>query len=140
MTGVQTCALPISETAGSLVNLGKILVPPELLTKSGSLSDAERKLIADSMAAAPDLIARVEFEGPVADALRQVHERWDGKGRPSGSSGEAILMSARIVAVANAFVALLSPRAWRAGVGFDAALEALQRDAGAAYDHVGRAC
>jgi HD-GYP domain-containing protein (c-di-GMP phosphodiesterase class II) len=132
--GLGAVEIETAETAGSLVNLGKILVPPELLTKTGALTDAERKLIADSMAAGSDLISRVEFEGPVADTLRQVHERWDGTGKPDGRAAEAILVSARVVAVANAFVALVSPRAWRAGVDFDNALDALQRDAGKAYD------
>lgn len=123
-----------AETAGTLVNLGKILVPPELLTKSGALTEAERKMISDSMSAGAALIERVEFEGPVAETLRQVGERWDGTGRPNHRAGEDILVTARVVAVANAFVAMVSARAWRPGIGFDAAIDSLHQQVGTAYD------
>lgn len=123
-----------AETAGQLFNIGKLTVPAEVLTKVEPLTAAEREQVRLSMRAGAELIAGVEFDGPVADTLRQVQERWDGQGVPDGRQGEDILISARIVAVANAFVALLSPRAWRPGVGFDKALDALLTEAGHAYD------
>jgi HD-GYP domain-containing protein (c-di-GMP phosphodiesterase class II) len=69
----------------------------------------------------------------VVDTLHQSLESWDGKG-PKGLAGEAILPTARIVAVANAFVAMISSRAHRAGKSVDEALAALQANAGIAYD------
>jgi HD-GYP domain-containing protein (c-di-GMP phosphodiesterase class II) len=122
-----------AEIAGNLMNFGKILVPPELLTKSGQLSPEEMRQIRDSLQATADLIEGVEFDGPVVETLRQVAERWDGTG-PRGLKGEEILVTARIVAVANAFVALASPRAWRAGQDIDGVLGAILAQVGTAFD------
>src|SRR5207302_2662956 len=99
------------ETAGYLMNFGKLLVPPELLTKTGPLSEAEMVLIRSSIQTTADIIAGIEFDGPVVETLRQMQERFDGEG-PRGLKGDAILLTARIVAVANAFVAMASPRAY----------------------------
>lgn len=98
--------------AGSLMNIGKVTVSPELLTKSTNLTDEEKKSITQSMHNAADIIKDIDFDGPVADTLRQWQERYDGKG-PLGMKGEDILISARIIAVANAFIGMISPRSWR---------------------------
>lgn len=121
-------------TAGAVMNLGKIMVPQELLTKAERLTEEELKQIRDSIQTSADLLEGVEFEGPVVETLRQLQERWDGSGRPRGIKGEEILITARIVAVANAFVALVSPRAHRPGVGFDEAVETLLGEIGRTYD------
>ena len=89
--------------------------------------------VRDSIQASTELLKDVEFDGPVGDTLDQAHERWDGKG-PHGLAGEAILLPARIVAVANAFVALVSARAHRVGLGFDAAIDTLLKETGSAFD------
>jgi HD-GYP domain-containing protein (c-di-GMP phosphodiesterase class II) len=116
------------------MNLGKILIPPELLTRPGRLSDDELRLVHESLDHAADFLSGIEFDGPVVETLRQLRERWDGAGAPQGLAGEAIVLSARIVAVANAFVAMVSPRAFRAGLGFDAASERLLAECGHAFD------
>ena len=74
------------------------------------------------------------FDGPVVETLRQMTERWDGNGSPRGLAGADILVTARIVSVANAFVAILNPRAWRPGANFDDALEMLLDGCGTAFD------
>jgi PAS domain S-box-containing protein len=122
-----------AETAGALMNLGKILVPPELLTRAGGLSNEELRRVHEGLDHAADFLGGVEFDGPVVETLRQLRERWDGGG-PRGLAGEAIVLPARVVAVANAFVAMVSPRAFRAGLDFDAATERLLGESGRAYD------
>lgn len=122
------------ETAASLMNLGKVLVPTEVLTKSGRLSDAEMKQVRESILHSADFLKGIEFDGPVLDTLRQLQERVDGKGYPAGIKGEAILLPARILAVANAFVSMVSPRAWREAIGIDQAMEQLRRDRDQAFD------
>jgi PAS domain S-box-containing protein len=131
--GLEDKLAETAEIAGNLMNIGKLLVPAELLTRAGTLSDDERRQIRDSLYNGADLLAGIEFEGPVVDTLHQALERWDGSG-PKGLAGEAILPTARIVAVANAFVAMISSRAHRAGKSVDEALAALQAGAGTAYD------
>jgi HD-GYP domain-containing protein (c-di-GMP phosphodiesterase class II) len=126
---VETAAI-----AGAVMNVGKILVPVELLTRSGELNDDERRQVRESIEASADLLERVSFEGPVAQTLRQINEHWDGSGTPHGLKGEGILRTARVVAAANAFVALSSARAWRPGIGPDEALARLLPEAGKKYD------
>lgn len=122
------------EIAGSVMNLGKIMVPAEVLTRTSGLSADEIQLVRESLQASADLLADVEFDGPVVDSLRQLQERWDGTGEPRGLKGDEILLPARIVAVANAFVAMVSPRAWRAGSSVDDAVTQLMAGVGKAFD------
>jgi HD-GYP domain-containing protein (c-di-GMP phosphodiesterase class II) len=119
--------------AGNLMNIGKIIVPTELLTKTESLSDAEKQVIYDSMHVAADLIRNVRFDGPVADTLSQWQERWDGAG-PKGIKGEDILISARIIAVANAFIGMISPRSWRTAIAINAANKFLLDQSDTVFD------
>lgn len=127
----------IAETAavaGNMMNVGKILVPSDVLTRKDALDDDELRQIRNSIQASAELLQGVEFDGPVVETLRQLQENWDGSGGPRGLAGEEILLPARIVSVANAFVAMISPRAWRAGASFDDAIENLMRDVGRVYD------
>jgi len=109
-------------------------VPAEVLTRSGVLSAGEIQQVRDSLQASADLIAEIEFDGPVVETLRQLQERWDGSGGPNGLKGEEILLPARIVAVANAYVAMVSPRAWREGSTVDEAITRLMADVGTDFD------
>jgi PAS domain S-box-containing protein len=122
------------EIAGNLMNLGKILVPAELLTKTGSLNADEMRRVRDSIQTTAELISGIEFDGPVADTLRQFQEHVDGSGWPRGLKGAEILISARIIAVANAFVAMVSPRSYRAGIGIDEAAAQLFSGVGKTFD------
>lgn len=120
--------------AGSLMNLGKITVPSEVLTKEGKLTDEEFALIRDSVQVSAHLVRNVDFEGPVADTLAQMQENFDGSGSPQGLEGESILTTSRIVAVANAFVGMVSARAWRDGMPFEAAIDQLLADSNKKFD------
>lgn len=122
------------EIAASLMNLGKVLVPTELLTKTGKLSDAEMKQVRDSILHSADFVQGIEFEGPVIETLRQLQERIDGAGYPLGLKGDEILLTARILAAANAFVSMVSPRAWREAIPIDQAMESLRRERDKAFD------
>jgi len=92
-------------------------------------------MIRQSVLTSAELIEGVEFEGPVADTIRQIQERWDGGGQPAGLEGEDIIPTARIVAVANAFVGMVSARAYRPGMSFDEAEKALMSGTGSAFDN-----
>lgn len=122
------------DKAARLMNLGKVFVPVEILTKEGRLTDEEFSIVRRSIDEGVELLAGIEFEGPVADTLRQARAKWDGSGEPAGLAGDAILVTARIVAVANAFVAMTSARAHRAGMPVDSALTELMQSAGKAFD------
>jgi PAS domain S-box-containing protein len=132
--GLDPITVGCAGTAGSLMNLGKILVSPDLLSRADDLQAFELRMIRESVAASADLLADVEFDGPVVEVLRQVRERWDGAGEPNGRGADDILVAARVVAVANAFVAMISPRAWRPGMSVDQAIERLLAEVGGAFD------
>lgn len=132
--GLDAAAAETAETAGRLMNIGKIMVPESLLTRAGQLADDEVRLIRNSLQASADLLNGIAFQGPVVETLQQLQERWDGTGRPHGLKAEAILPSARVVQVANAFVALSSPRAYRKAEDPARAAEMLLAEGGRAYD------
>jgi HD-GYP domain-containing protein (c-di-GMP phosphodiesterase class II) len=132
--GLPEREIETAETAGNLLNLGKILVAPELLTKSGELSDEDRRKVRHSIQTSADLLQGIEFDGPVVETLRQAQAHWDGSGSPAGLAGDDILITARIVGVANAFVGMVSRRAYREALDIDRALEVLLSQVGKAFD------
>ncbi|MER2519811.1 MAG: HD domain-containing phosphohydrolase [Bdellovibrionales bacterium] len=123
-----------AEIAGSLMNFGKVLVPRSILTKTSALTSEELKRVRESILTSADILSLIDFSGDVVPTLRQVLERFDGTGAPRGLRDNAILVTARIVAVANTFVALVSSRAHRPSMDSDSALKILKRDADKQFD------
>lgn len=122
------------DKAASLMNIGKISIPRALLLKNGPLTEEESDKVARALAAGVELLADVEFSGPVVETLRQTRAHFDGTGDPANLVGDDILVTARIVAVANAFVGMVSPRAHRPGMSFDEAVQVLLDQSGARFD------
>ena len=120
--------------AGFLPDIGKITIPAEILSKPGKLSPIEYRLIQAHPQSGYDVLKDVEFPWPVADVALQHHERIDGSGYPQGLKGEAILLEARIMAVADVMEAMSSHRPYRPGLGIDKALAEIERGRGSAYD------
>lgn len=121
------------QIAGSLINLGKLLLPRQLLTKQDELNDEERETLRQSVQNSADLLEGVDFEGPVLATIRQMQAHWDGSG-PQGLSGENIEVTARVLAVANSFVGMASARAYRDAITFNRACAILQDGAGSTFD------
>ena len=126
---------------GQLIDVGMLQIPRELLWRPGPLTPAEYELIKTHPERGYEALRNVEFPWPVADVVRQHHERLDGSGYPRGLKGEEILLEARIVAVADAVEAMLSPRPHRPALSLTACLDELQSQAGRRYDaRVVKAC
>lgn len=123
-----------AEIAASVMNLGKILVPEDVLTAERELTEEEREQIQNSILDSADLLQGVAFGGPVVETMRQLLEHVDGSGKPKGLQGDDILKTARVCAVANAFVGMVSRRAYRQGMDFDKAIDILLKEAGHRYD------
>ncbi|HDR16033.1 MAG TPA: HD domain-containing protein, partial [Desulfobacteraceae bacterium] len=81
-----------------------------------------------------DILKEINFPWPVAEIVRQHHERMDGSGYPQGLSGAEILLEARILAVADVVEAMASHRPHRAAHGLEMALDEISRNKGALYD------
>jgi len=120
--------------AGYLHDIGKITIPSEILSKPGKLTAVEFDLIRGHSQASYDVLKNVEFPWPVAEVVLQHHERQDGSGYPRGLKGDAILLEARILAVADVIEAMSSHRPYRPGLGIDKALAEIERGRGTSYD------
>jgi PAS domain S-box-containing protein/putative nucleotidyltransferase with HDIG domain len=120
--------------AGFLHDIGKIVIPAEILNKPGKLSEYELNLIKTHSQVGHDILLKIDFPWPVAQIVLQHHERLDGSGYPLGLTGSAILLEARILAVADVMEAMAAYRPYRPGLGVDKALEEITRNQGILYD------
>ena len=119
---------------GLIHDIGKISVPAEILSKPVRLSDLEFKIVKVHAEAGYEILKDIAFPWPVADMVRQHHERMDGSGYPQGLKGEQIMLEARILAVADVTEAMSARRPYRPGLGMDAALEEITRGRGSHFD------
>lgn len=120
--------------AGMVHDLGKIRIPAEILTKPGRLTPLEFDFIKTHSQVGYDILKDVAFPWPIADMVLQHHEKLDGSGYPQGLAGDAILLGARIIAVADVMEAMSSHRPYRPGLGNEAALAELEARRGSWYD------
>jgi|GEM_PF-3043880 len=120
--------------AGSIHDIGKLSIPAEILSKPNKLSEIEFALIKEHARKGFEMLKDVESPWPLADIIYQHHERMDGSGYPGNLKGEAILIEARILAVADVVEAMASHRPYRPGLGIDAALEEIEKNRGIFYD------
>lgn len=120
---------------GALVHdIGKIAVPAELISKPGKLTPEEFTLVKTHVRAGVDMLQNVSLPWPVQAIIGQHHERLDGSGYPLGLAGAAIVIEARITAVADVFEAICQPRPYREARGSAQALAELKGGAGIGYD------
>ena len=115
-------------------DIGKIGIPTELLVKPGKISEAEFQVIKTHSDIGHEIMKSVEFNWPVAQIIRQHHERLDGSGYPLGLKGEDILPEARIIAVADVVEAMATHRPYRPALGVEAALAEIEGRKGSRYD------
>ncbi|MBN2040257.1 MAG: PAS domain S-box protein [Spirochaetes bacterium] len=135
----QEMGLPENEIdgirmAGTLHDLGKVNIPAEILSKPGKLSDIEFSLIKMHPRVAYDILKEIDFPWPIADIVHQHHERIDGSGYPQGLKGKEILLSGRILTVADVVESIASHRPYRPALGIDKALEEINVKRGIYYD------
>jgi len=120
--------------AGLLHDIGKILIPAEILTKPSKLTEVEFAIVKTHSRASYDILKSIEFPWPVAQIVIQHHEKLDGSGYPSGLKGDAILLEAKILCVADIVEAMSSHRPYRPALGIDVALEDMLTNKGILYD------
>ncbi len=120
--------------SGYIHDVGKIIIPAEILSKPGRLTDIEYRMIKLHPETGSDFLSDIDFPWPVQKMIYQHHERIDGSGYPEGLSGNDIVMGARILAVADIVEAMSSHRPYRPGLGIDAALKEIRDQSGITLD------
>lgn len=122
-------------------DIGKISTPAEILNKPGKLSSSERLQINEHPETGHTILQGIPFEWPIAEMVRQHHEKLDGSGYPFGLKGDQILPEARVLAVADIVEAMASDRPYRKAIPLDRVLEEIESQSGALLDeHVVRVC
>jgi HD-GYP domain-containing protein (c-di-GMP phosphodiesterase class II) len=120
--------------ASTVHDLGKVHVPAEVLSKPGRLSELEFRFIQVHPQAGHDILKAIEFPWPIAQTVLQHHERLDGSGYPQGARGDAIILEARILAVADVVEAMASHRPYRPSLGLEAAFAEISDKRGVLFD------
>jgi len=122
------------KTAALLHDIGKLAVPEHILSKPGPLTQEEFQKIRIHPQVGAEIISGVPFPYPVAPLILSHHERWDGKGYPSGLKGDDIPLGARILSVVDYFDALMSERPYHKAMSFEAAIGLLRQESNKALD------
>jgi two-component system, cell cycle response regulator len=120
--------------AAELHDIGKAAIPDGILQKPGPLDDREMAFIHKHTLIGERILATAPALAPIARLVRASHERWDGAGYPDGAAGEDIPLGARIVAVCDAFDAMISDRPYASAMPADDAIKELWRVAGSHFD------
>ena len=117
-----------------LHDIGKLVIPGEVLNKPGRLSEEEWALVRRHPVAGAEMLADVDFPWDVRPIVESHHECWDGSGYPHGLAGERIPLAARIVCVADVYDVLTSDRSFKRALSHDEALDVMRRDVGRQFD------
>jgi putative nucleotidyltransferase with HDIG domain len=120
--------------SGFLHDVGKIVVPAEILSKPGRINEAELSLIRTHSSVGYEILKLLEFPWPVAKAVLQHHERRDGSGYPGGLTAEVLTVEAEILAVSDVVESMASRRPYREALGIDKALEEISEKKGTLYN------
>jgi HD-GYP domain-containing protein (c-di-GMP phosphodiesterase class II) len=117
-----------------LHDLGKVLLPPDILNKPGPLTGEERAVMETHPAEGERLLEEIEFPWDIRPMVRHHHEHWAGTGYPDGLSGTDIPLSARVLTIADVFDALTTERSYRPAFTLEKALEIMKEDSGRIFD------
>ncbi|MCR5673966.1 MAG: HD domain-containing protein [Lachnospiraceae bacterium] len=129
------------EMSAPLHDVGKINIPDAVLNKPGKLLPEEFEIMKTHTTAGKEILEKAINTVKGGSYLKEArnmaayhHERWDGKGYPEGLHGEVIPLSARVMAVADVFDALASPRVYKPAFPLDKALSIIEEGAGTQFD------
>lgn len=122
------------KTVGILHDIGKIAISPDVLNKNDKLTPEEWEEVKRHPITGYNILKSVEEYASYADVVLHHHERWDGKGYPSGLKGEDISLFSRIVAIADSYEAMTAKRSYHKTKTKEEAIAELQKCAGTQFD------
>ena len=132
--GYPVDGLETLEFGAFLHDIGKIGIKDAVLLKPGPLDDAEWQHMREHPVKGYDIASKIEMLHPIMPAVRNHHERWDGSGYPDKMIAEDIPLSARIVAIADAYDAMAPDRPYKKALALDECEAILRKTAGKMYD------
>ena len=133
--GFDDDKLELLHWAALVHDIGKLVVPAEILQKPGTLTDEEFAIVRQHPAAGAAMVEPLaDWLGDWRLAVLEHHERWDGQGYPNGLAGEEISLAGRIVAVADVFDVITSPRSYKSAISADDARREIARCSGTQFD------
>jgi two-component system cell cycle response regulator len=132
--GLPAADVELARLGGWLHDCGKVTVPTDILAHRGPLDERARARVRHHAIAGEALVSVVPGLTGAAQVVRSHHERFDGAGYPDGLAGDEIPFAARIVAAADAFVAMTESRPYEGPRGHREAVAELQRSSGSQFD------
>ena len=126
--------IELIKQAAMLHDLGKIGISENILLKKGRLNRKEFDEIKKHPQIGADIIRPIQFLHDLIPFIFYHHERWDGKGYPSGIRGEDIPLGARVIAIADVYQALISDRPYHKAFSKSAAIEIIKKSSGTQFD------
>ncbi len=132
--GLNRTELEFLGYAGLMHDIGKIGVHEEILNKAGALTDEEYEQIKNHVQMSHDILVPVSYLHPCLPAVLHHHERWDGEGYPRGIARAEIPLEARIIAVVDAYDAMISHRSYRRAMSQTEALRRIEAGSGTQFD------
>lgn len=121
---------------GLVHDIGKIAIPAEILTKPTRLGPLEYEMVKSHAEKGYEILKDVVFPLPIAEIIRQHHERMDGSGYPRGLAGDEIFPEARILAVADVLESMATHRPYRPALGLNAAISEIEDHSGIHFDKI----
>jgi diguanylate cyclase (GGDEF)-like protein len=132
--GMADADLDELHRAAELHDIGKVAIPEEILNKPAALDAGEWEFVRRHTILGERILASAPALSPVARLVRASHERYDGNGYPDQLAGSEIPLGARIIAVCDAFDAMVSSRPYSEPIDVSAALDELRACAGSQFD------
>ena len=120
--------------AAMVHDIGKLSIPTEILSKPGRLTAEEYTLVKKHPETGYAILREIPFSWPIADMVRQHHEKLDGSGYPLGLREDEILPESKVLAVADIVEAMASNRPYRTGIDLEVVLDQIEREAGTLLD------
>ncbi len=133
-TGLDEGSLFWFRIGALLHDVGKLIIPADILNSPRQLTDEEWALVRKHPEAGELMLAEGEFPWDVSPMVRSHHERWDGKGYPRGLVADAIPLAARILCIADVYDALTTERSYKRAFSHLEAMEIMRREVGRQFD------